>query len=252
MRETCLQLTSLLNDLCAGRISAPMAEDRLGPMHQVHDPDGLLQLSEQDPLASVPVRRALTRIAHWPGAGSALWAMVLTAPGRLAGLRGPAEFNADVLEAGTAVICHTSGPAGIPAGLCWIPQPVGPAIQWRIVQGRPPIPPATPAEAGQQLRQVMAEVSGELGRLDIVTGSRPESVPPRLGRGHRHSDQVLLDLAWTALEASESGLESSPMLTSHGSQVRESALRRLRAAAQDAVTAATAWPRGDRAPGRRE
>lgn len=242
MREICLELTCLLNDLCAGRISAPTAEDRLGPMHQVHDPDGLLSLPEQDPLASVPVRMALTRIAHWPGARSALWEPVLASPGRLAGLRGPAELTTSVLDAGAAVICHRSAPGGLPAGLCWIPQPVGPAVQWLIMAGRPPLPPATPAEAGQELRRVMAEVSGELGRLDVVAGQRPEAVPPRLGKSHRHSDQVLLDLAWSVLAASESGLEVSPMLTAHGSRVREEALRRLRGAAQDAVTASSAWP----------
>jgi hypothetical protein len=102
--------------------------------------------------------------------------------------------------------------------------------------GRPPLPPPTPAEAGQELRRVMAEAAGELGRLDAGSGTRPEVVPPRLGRSHRHSDQVLLDLAWSVLVASESGMEVSPMLTAHGSQVREGALRRLRGAAQDAVT----------------
>ncbi len=243
MRETCLELSNLLNDLSAGRISAPSAEDRLGPMHQVHDPDGVLQMPEQDPLASVPVRMALTRIAHWPHASEALWSPVLAAPGRLAGLRGPSELNDAVLDAGAAVICHSSVPGGIPAGLCWVPQPVGPAIQWRIIAGNPPLPPPTPAEAGPALRQMMAEVSAALGGLNAISSRRPEPVSPRLGRGHRHHDQVLLDLAWTVLEASETGLAASPMLTSHGSQIREDALRRLRASAQDAVTAAAAWPR---------
>lgn len=242
MLETCLRLTCLLNDLSAGRITAPEAETRLGPLHHVHDADEALGPGEPDPIASVPIRRSLARVAHRASAAT-LWGLYPVAPGRLAGLRGPAPVNQEVMTAGAAVICHVSSPGGIPTGTTWIPTPVGPAVQWRIHRAAPPLPPPTAPEAGQQLRAVMAEVAADLGRLDTSAGRRPNALAPALGRGHRHSDQVLLDLAWTMLAAADAGLETaSEMLTSHGTRIRESSLHRLHDAALDAIAAATSWP----------
>ncbi|AXE38434.1 hypothetical protein [Acidipropionibacterium virtanenii] len=243
MLETCLRLTCLLNDLSAGRITAPEAERVLGPLHHVHDADEALGLGEPDPIASVPIRRPLARVAH-SASPETLWGLYPVAPGRLAGLRGPAAVNQEAMVAGAAVVCHSSTPDGIPVGTAWIPTPVGPAVQWQIRRGAPPLPPPTAPEAGQQLRAVMARVAADLGRLDTVAGRRPEALAPTLGRGHRHSDQVLLDLAWTMFAAADAGLESaSQMLTAHGSQVRETSLRRLRDAALGALAAASSWPR---------
>lgn len=69
MLEICCRLTCLLNDLCAGRTTAPHAGAellRMAAAHHVHDPDETLGLSEHDPLSSVPIRMALARISHVP------------------------------------------------------------------------------------------------------------------------------------------------------------------------------------------
>lgn len=242
MLETCLRLTCLLNDLSAGRITAPEAERQLGPLHHVHDADEALGPGEPDPIASVPIRQPLARVAH-RASPDTVWGLYPVAPGRLAGLRGPAQLNQEAMTAGVAVVCHASTPGAIPAGTAWIPTPVGPAVQWQIHRGAPPLPPPTAPEAGQQLRAVMTQVAADLGRLETVAGRRPDALAPRLGRGHRHSDQVLLDLAWTMLAAADAGLETAgQMLTAHGTGVRETSLRHLRDAALDAVAAASSWP----------
>ncbi len=84
MLEICCRLTCLLNDLCAGRTTAPHAEAellRMAAAHHVHDPDETLGLSEHDPLSSVPIRMALARISHVPHDTPVLWGLLLPAPG---------------------------------------------------------------------------------------------------------------------------------------------------------------------------
>lgn len=242
MLAVCLRLACLLNDLSAGRVTAPLAEAELGELQHVHDAEELLAASDPDPIASVPIRRALAGVANRRADQPTLWGLYLVWPGHLAGLRGPAQVNDEALDAGMAVVCHASSASGVPAGTVWIPTPVGPAVQWQIRRGAPPLPPPTAPEAGQRLRAVMAETIDQLGQLGPA-GRRPEAVAPRLGRGHRHSDQVLLDLAWTMLAAGDAGLDAvDQMLTAHGTRVREQALRGLRTAAAEAVCAAASWP----------
>ncbi|EFT80954.1 hypothetical protein HMPREF9602_00308 [Cutibacterium acnes HL030PA2] len=139
MLEICCRLTCLLNDLCAGRTTAPHAEAellRMAAAHHVHDPDETLGLSEHDPLSSVPIRMALARISHVPHDTPVLWGLLLPAPGQLAGLRGPAQVNRAALDAGAVVVCH-QGSTTMPAGTAWIPHPVGSAMQWTVVRATP-------------------------------------------------------------------------------------------------------------------
>lgn len=242
MLAVCLRLTCLLNDLSAGRTTAPLAEAETGELQHVHDAEEVLAAADPDPIASVPLRRALATVAHRRSVEPTLWGLYLVWPGHLAGLRGPAGVIDEALDAGMAIVCHASSAQGVPTGTAWIPTPVGPAVQWQVHRGVAPLPPPTAPEAGQRLRAVMTETIGELGSLGPA-GRRPEAVAPRLGPGHRHSDQVLLDLAWTMLAASDAGLDAvDQMLTAHGAQVREQALRGLHSAAAEAVCAAASWP----------
>ncbi|WCC79283.1 hypothetical protein O6R08_06970 [Cutibacterium equinum] len=244
MLEICCRLTCLLNDLCAGRTTDPHAEAELLTMataHHVQDPDEVLSLSEHDPLSSVPIRMALARIAHVRHDSPVLWGLLLPAPGQLAGLRGPASVNQSAIDAGAVIICH-QGCAAIPAGTAWIPQPVGSAMQWTIRRAAAPLPPPTPSDATVLLRSAVTATAAQLSDLGMVAGERPEITAPHL-TGHRPADQRLLDSAWTVLTACDAGLASTHhMITAHSAHTREAALRTLRNAASQAITAATSWP----------
>ncbi|MEH1546856.1 hypothetical protein V7F78_07520 [Cutibacterium avidum] len=244
MLEICCRLTCLLNELCTGRTTAPHAEAELLGMaaaHHVHDPEEILGLSEHDPLSSVPIRMALARISHAPHDSPVFWGLLLPAPGQLAGLRGPARVNHAALDAGAVIICH-QGSAAVPAGTAWIPQPVGSAMQWAIARAAAPLSPPTPADAAPLLRSAMTATASRLSDLGMVAGERPEAIAPHL-TGHRPSDQRLLDSAWTVLTACDAGLASAhQLITAHSAHTREAALRQLRNAASQAITAATSWP----------
>ena len=207
--------------------------------HHVHDPDEVLGLFEHDPLSSVPIRMALARISHDPRDIPVLWGLLLPVPGQLAGLRGPAQVNRAALDAGAVVVCH-QGSTTMPAGTAWIPHPVGSAMQWTIVRGAAPLPPPTPADADPLLRSAVSATAAQLTDLGMVAGNRSDVVAPHL-TGHRPADQRLLDSAWTVMMACDAGREST-MFTAYGAQTRETALRQLRNAASQAVTAATSWP----------
>ena len=207
--------------------------------HHVHDPDEVLGLFEHDPLSSVPIRMDLARISHDPRDIPVLWGLLLPVPGQLAGLRGPAQVNRAALDAGAVVVCH-QGSTTMPAGTAWIPHPVGSAMQWTIVRGAAPLPPPTPADADPLLRSAVSATAAQLTDLGMVAGNRSDVVAPHL-TGHRPADQRLLDSAWTVMMACDAGREST-MITAYGAQTRETALRQLRNAASQAVTAATSWP----------
>lgn len=169
------------------------------------------------------------------------WGLLLPAPGQLAGLRGPARVNHAALDAGAVIICH-QGSAAVPAGTAWIPQPVGSAMQWAIARAVAPLPPLTPTDAAPLLRSAMTATASRLSDLGMVAGERPEAIAPHL-TGHRPSDQRLLDSAWTVLTACDAGLASThQLITAHSAHTREAALRQLRNAASQAITAATSWP----------
>ena len=207
--------------------------------HHVHDPDEVLGLFEHDPLSSVPIRMALARISHDPRDIPVLWGLLLPVPGQLAGLRGPAQVNRAALDAGAVVVCH-QGSTTMPAGTAWIPHPAGSAMQWTIVRGAAPLPPPTPADAAPLLRSAVSATAAQLTDLGMVAGNRSDVVAPHL-TGHRPADQRLLDSAWTVMMACDAGREST-MITAYGAQTRETALRQVRNAASQAVTAATSWP----------
>ena len=237
--DECLRLTTVLDDLSAGRTNAPQAEARLqqgGRPHHVFDPDGLLGL---DPIAQVPVRLALARIEHGqlsPGVRP-VWALLLPRPGRMAGLRGPLEVNRAALGAGAAVMPHDGT-------LCWLGEQVGEGMQWRLARAERPFPPPDPREAARQLGAVLAGAASALAELDIAAGERPDEVhAPVLGPGFDERSQHLLDRAWLLLTTVDAALEAqSAVLHSHAVLTRERHLRELADAALDAISAAASWP----------
>ncbi|WP_420175662.1 hypothetical protein [Luteococcus sp. OSA5] len=239
MLEVCLRLTSTLNQLAAHQTNPAQAEDRLrsGQVpHHVHDADALLGL---DPLQAVPVRQALSRIAHapTPRTGVAPWALLLPRPGRMAGLRGPLELNRAALAAGAVVMSHEGE-------LAWLGQQVGAGVQWRLMRANTPLPVPDPRDAARQLGQVMTAAAQGLDALDLVAGQRPDQLhSPTLGEGYDARAQQLLDRAWLVLAATDQALaEQHEVLHSHGVLTRERHLRELADAALDAISAAASWP----------
>ena len=156
-------------------------------------------------MSSLPIRMALARISHNPHDTPVLWGLLLPVPGQLAGLRGPAQVNRAALDAGAIVICH-QGSTTMPAGIAWIPHPVGSAMQWTVVRAAAPLPPPTPADTAPLLRSAISATAAQLTDLSIVAGNRPDVVTPHL-TGHRPADQRLLDSAWTVMMACDAGQE---------------------------------------------
>ncbi|GAA1390554.1 hypothetical protein [Luteococcus peritonei] len=246
MLDLCLALCSSLNAMAEGRLTAPDAEAlvRRGTAHHVHDPDQLLGL---DPLAQVPLRLALARLAHGgrpaagPGGaiGSAppVWALLIPRPGRMAGLRGPLQANRLALEAGAVVTTHDGS-------LAWFGQQVGEGVQWRLARLERPLPPPDPREAARSLTRLVGQGAQALAELGVVAGQRPDAIhAPVLGAHYPERSQLLLDRAWLLLAASEQALAAqSEVLHSHAVLVREKHLRELLEVALDAVSAAASWP----------
>lgn len=228
-----ITLTTTLNELSAGRCTAPGAEDRIRGqvIHHVADGEGVLGL---DPLHLVPLRLALARVeARMAGTQ---WLLLLPRPGRLAGLRGPSQVTEQALDAG-AIVLASDGTAG------WIPFRVGPAIQWRIVRAERPLAPATPAEAARILSSTMAEAAGDLAAAGAAAGRRPNPDRGRLPGGYSPRSASLLDRALLVLAAARAGLDAQgEIVTAHAALGREGHLRELQDAALDAVSAAASWP----------
>ncbi|GAE75149.1 hypothetical protein JCM18918_838 [Cutibacterium acnes JCM 18918] len=242
MLEICCRLTCLLNDLCAGRTTAPHAEAellRMAAAHHVHDPDETLGLSEHDPLSSVPIRMALARISHVPPRHSRAVGSAAACP-RSACWSARSGSGQPSRSRRRCSRRLSSSSTTMPAGTAWIPHPVGSAMQWTVVRAVAPLPPPTPADAAPLLRSAICATAAQLNELSMMGGRRPDVVPPYL-TGHRPADQRLLDSAWTVMMACDAGREST-MITAYGAQTRETALRQLRNAASQAVTAATSWP----------
>jgi hypothetical protein len=87
-------------------------------------------------------------------------ALSLPASGDPAGLAGPADFNADAVEAGEAVLLGG-------AGLGLIPARVGAGVFWRVRPAAAPPPPDL-GEADRGLRSVLREVADTLAALDLA------------------------------------------------------------------------------------
>ena len=122
------------------------------------DPRHLLLLDDDAlPLAALPARVSALE-PH---------AVLLALPvaGDLAGLAGPASFNAAALESGEAVLLAGSG-----AGL--VPRVDARTVLWEV-QPAVEAAPIDPGEAGATLRRTLLEVTERLVALDVASW-RPE------------------------------------------------------------------------------
>ncbi|MFT8395187.1 hypothetical protein [Propionibacterium sp.] len=235
-----LRLTSVLNAMAAGLLSAPQAEAQLrttetgasGRPHHVVDEQQLLGLPAD---AGSPVRLALARIVNRMPAER--WTLLLPRPGRLGGLRGPVETNQLALECGAVVAARR-------VGVAWLPRPVGPAMQWQLVWAEAPLPPPTPGEAARALSEQVLVAARELGELDAPAGRRPRcAASVVLGRAYPQACQGLLDKALLWREACQAGLDAtSETLHSHAALTRERHLHDLNQLCLDAISAAASWP----------
>lgn len=150
-------------------------------------------------------------VAGLRGCGASGLRVVLPAPGDPLGLPGPADVNAEALDAGECVL--TVG--GPPLALVPVVEVFGPAddighlVTWRV-HATPPLrvtDVGSVAEAERHLREALMRAADELGDLDVArwrpdaaarigglrtgrgpTDTLPPDSPPRSAR--------VLDLAW--------------------------------------------------------
>lgn len=228
-----IRLAATLNDVSLGRVGAATAEAALRPdgtPHHVLDREGVLGL---DPLSGTPLRLALAAVER---SGLTTWRLSLPRPGRFAGLRGPAELNREAVEVGAAIVDT--------AGRCWLPYPVGEAMQWTLARANAPLPASQLAEARQLLNHAILTAERALRELGMAAGQRPEPFDnDLLGEFYPRANHTLLTRALALHDACQAGLSSTPdVLTSFGQEVRERELRTLDAACLDAIEAAVSNP----------
>jgi len=171
-------------------------------------------------------------------------ALCLPAPGDPAGLAGPADFNADAVEAGTAVLL-----GGADLGL--VPQRVGAGVFWRLRRAAAPAPPDL-GEADRGLRAVLREVADTLAALDV--GQWDPDVADallnlrRAGAAHLPPD---MDPKAAAVATTAARCRSivdlalrtdSAAVTGHEADARAAGLRPLDRAARRALAAACSTP----------
>ncbi|MCD4535253.1 hypothetical protein LRP67_14260 [Nocardioides sp. cx-169] len=117
----------------------------------------------------------LTALARLRALGATGFGAALPAEGDPVGLGGPAEFNADALEVGEAVIA-------IGAGVGLTPRAVGPTYEWHA---RPAAARQLPdvGEADRGLRTALLEGARDLAALDVARW-RPEVADRLLNLRH--------------------------------------------------------------------
>lgn len=228
-----IRLAATLNDVSLGRVGAATAEAAVrldGTPHHVLDREGVLGL---DPLSGTPLRLALAGVER---CGLTSWRLSLPRPGRFAGLRGPAEVNREAVEVGAAIVDTT--------GRCWLPYPVGEAMQWTLVRANSPLSAPQVAEAAELLNHAIITAERALTDLGMSAGTRPDpTFEDLLGEFYPRANHTLLARALSLHEASEAGLEATgDVLTAFGADVRERELRTLDLACLDAIEAAVSNP----------
>ncbi len=171
--------------------------------------------------------------------------LALPVPGDPLGLAGPADFNADVLEAGEGVVVGG-------AGLGLVPHPVGAAVQWTCHPAHAVLQVPDPGEADSGLRQALLGASDRLAALDVARW-RPE-VADALMDLRRQVDLVFPDpmtsravrlaaLATRCRTIVELALEDDGgSVTAREADARRDALQPLDHAARRGLVAACAHP----------
>jgi hypothetical protein len=171
-------------------------------------------------------------------------ALCLPAPGDPAGLAGPADFNAEAVEAGAAVLL-----GGADLGL--VPQRVGAGVFWQLRQATAPAPPDL-GEADRGLRSVLREVADALAALDVAQWN-PEVADAllnlrRAGGPHLPPDMDVkaVAVATTATRCREivdlALRTEAATVTGYDTDTRTASLRPLDRAARRALAAACSAP----------
>jgi hypothetical protein len=141
-----------------GRGSLDDTRDAIVGEDTAHDVSGIPGSDGSQPLI---VALGLLRSHRATGAGVAL-----PVPGDLLGLGGPASFNAEVVDAGEAVLLED-------ADLGLVPHRVGAGVQWTCHQASSHRQLPDPAEAEVLLRQALLRTTETLRDLDVARW-RPE------------------------------------------------------------------------------
>lgn len=229
-----VRLASHLNALLNARLSSEVAAHAITDpdvAHHVVDPDSRLGL---DPLTAHPLESVLSVLRM---AEPEAWLLAMPVPGTLGPLRGPRQLNEAALEAGEAVV-------GASAGIGLIPHRVGPAVQWRVFPAERPVATLTPYDAERALNEVILEAAATLSDLQVAAGTRPRSERElRLAPGYPSRQLSTAERAARLLQAADSALvDDGGAISSFEADRRSMILRRLRAAATDALCAAVSFP----------
>jgi hypothetical protein len=200
---------------------------------------GSAEFALPDGSAPLPAALLLGEARRW---GATRASLAMPVPGDLVGLGGPAEFNADALDAGQAVVVH-----GPDIGL--VPVARGQHERWRGSAAAPPSFLPDVASADLQLRAAVRVAADQLADLDVAAwGPDVADALMNLRSGSRFSAPMWFDSA-RATQAAAAGLrilavadvaervESGP-LTASESIARAEAIRPLTAAARQALVAA--------------
>jgi hypothetical protein len=199
------------------------------------------------PDGSAPLSAALLlgEMRRW---GATRASLAMPVPGDLVGLGGPADFNADAIDAGQAVVVH-----GPDVGL--VPVTSGRHERWRGAAAAPPtfLPDVPSADAA--LRTTVRETADRLADLDVAawgpdvadalmnlrTGSN--FMVPMWFASTRAAQTAVAALRILAVADAAERVDSGP-LTAAEAAARRDALRPLAAAARQALVAACSEPDG--------
>lgn len=230
-----VRLASHLNALINGQLSVEVAAHAVtgaDVAHHVIDADQRLGL---DPLTAVPLESVLANLRM---AERESWLLALPIPGAMGALRGPRSLNEAAVQAGEAVV-------GVTAGVALVPSQVGPAVQWRVFAAERPFTILTPYDAERALNEVVLESAAELTRLEVAAGTRPRGDGSlRLAPGYPSRQLATAERAARLLEVADLALaDEGGAISAFEADQRFRVLRRLRAAASDALCAAVSfWP----------
>lgn len=100
----------------------------------------------------------LLELRRW---GADRVSVALPVPGNLVGLAGPAEFNADALESGQAVVLHG-------AGVGFVPVTTSTSTRWLGAVAHAPSYLPDLAEADRELRVCLRDVADSLAALEVA------------------------------------------------------------------------------------
>ncbi len=191
----------------------------------------------------------LLELRRW---GADRVSVALPVPGHLVGLAGPAEFNADALESGQAVVLHG-------AGVGFVPVTTATSTRWLGAVAREPSYLPDLAEADRDLRACLRDVADIIAQLDVAAwnpdigdallNSRlptpsTSSLPFGSARAAAVAHSALRALSISDLASNDEG----GALTAAAAEGRRTALRLLDGAARSALAAACSSIGNDESP----